>query len=60
MHVPSHLRLSYEQSPLEMSAPIEPSPKPAAAVAPLPTSINFATAGLGGILGWVVVHPFNT
>jgi len=43
-----------------MSAPIEPSPKPAAAVAPLPTSINFATAGLGGILGWVVVHPFNT
>ena len=42
-----------------MSAPIEPSPKPAV-VAPLPTSINFATAGLGGILGWVVVHPFNT
>lgn len=22
--------------------------------------LNFATAGLGGCLGWVVVHPFNT
>jgi len=29
---------------------------------PPPTSlgVNFATAGLGGILGWIVVHPFNT
>ena len=22
--------------------------------------LNFSTAGLGGIMGWVVVHPFNT
>lgn len=22
--------------------------------------MNFATAGLGGIMGWIVVHPFNT
>jgi len=22
--------------------------------------VNFATAGLGGIMGWCVVHPFNT
>ena len=27
---------------------------------PLPTSVKFATAGLGGVMGWVVVHPFNT
>jgi solute carrier family 25 oxoglutarate transporter 11 len=26
----------------------------------LPTSVNFATAGLGGLIGWVVIHPFNT
>ena len=26
----------------------------------LPTSVKFATAGLGGILGWIVVHPANT
>lgn len=26
----------------------------------IPTSVNFATAGLGGLLGWVVIHPFNT
>ena len=26
----------------------------------LPTSVKFATAGVGGILGWIVVHPFNT
>lgn len=27
---------------------------------PLPTSVNFATAGLGGLIGWVAIHPFNT
>lgn len=25
-----------------------------------PTVVNFSTAGLGGIMGWCVVHPFNT
>lgn len=25
-----------------------------------PVVVNFATAGLGGIMGWLVVHPFNT
>jgi solute carrier family 25 (mitochondrial oxoglutarate transporter), member 11 len=25
-----------------------------------PTVVNFSTAGLGGIMGWIVVHPFNT
>lgn len=28
--------------------------------APLPASINFATAGLGGLIGWIGIHPFNT
>jgi len=26
----------------------------------LSTTVNFATAGIGGLMGWVVVHPFNT
>jgi len=28
--------------------------------APLPKSIIFATSGLGGCLGWGIVHPANT
>lgn len=28
--------------------------------APLSKSVIFGTSGLGGILGWIVVHPFNT
>jgi solute carrier family 25 oxoglutarate transporter 11 len=24
------------------------------------TLINFATSGLGGMMGWIIVHPFNT
>ena len=27
---------------------------------PLPSSVSFATAGAGGLLGWIAVHPFNT
>mmetsp|Transcript_14955 Transcript_14955/g.41635 ORF Transcript_14955/g.41635 Transcript_14955/m.41635 type:complete len:316 (+) Transcript_14955:100-1047(+) len=27
---------------------------------PLPKPVIFATAGLGGCMGWAVVHPFNT
>eukprot|EP00940_MAST-03C_sp_MAST-3C-sp2_P000775 g775.t1 len=26
----------------------------------IPTGIKFATAGIGGIMGWWCVHPFNT
>ena len=26
----------------------------------LPKSVVFGTSGLGGVLGWIVVHPFNT
>ena len=26
----------------------------------LPTSVNFGTAGLGGCMAWVIVHPMNT
>ncbi|KAL3940517.1 MAG: hypothetical protein SGBAC_004968 [Bacillariaceae sp.] len=32
----------------------------AAADTPLPKSAIFATAGIGGCMGWCVVHPFNT
>ena len=28
--------------------------------APTPAWLNFTTAGMGGIFGWMVVHPFNT
>jgi solute carrier family 25 oxoglutarate transporter 11 len=27
---------------------------------PVPASVNFATAGMGGLFGWAIVHPFNT
>ena len=27
---------------------------------PLSKPVIFGTSGLGGILGWIVVHPFNT
>lgn len=26
----------------------------------LPKPVVFATSGLGGMLGWAIVHPFNT
>lgn len=32
----------------------------AAAVRPLSTGAKFATAGLGGVGGWILIHPFNT
>lgn len=28
--------------------------------APIPSYVNFATAGMGGLIGWAVIHPFNT
>jgi len=28
--------------------------------APLPRSVTFGSAGLGGILAWIVIHPANT
>ncbi len=27
---------------------------------PLSKSVIFSTSGLGGVIGWIVVHPFNT
>jgi len=35
------------------------SPAPATTNA-LPRSVTFLTAGLGGMLGWCIVHPANT
>mmetsp|Transcript_43905 Transcript_43905/g.171593 ORF Transcript_43905/g.171593 Transcript_43905/m.171593 type:complete len:305 (-) Transcript_43905:1199-2113(-) len=32
----------------------------AAIASPLSTGVKFATAGLGGIGGWILIHPFNT
>jgi len=31
-----------------------------ATTATLPKSVVFATSGLGGMMGWAMVHPFNT
>lgn len=36
------------------------SPKAAVSPAQLPKSVVFATSGLGGMLGWAVIHPANT
>ncbi len=27
---------------------------------PLSSTVNFATAGMGGLFGWFMIHPFNT
>ncbi|KAL7469814.1 hypothetical protein ACHAXS_010077 [Conticribra weissflogii] len=42
------------------SAISSPTPAAKAAPAPLPKPIIFATSGLGGMIGWAIVHPFNT
>ena len=43
------------------AAPAAPAPAPAAAAdVPLPQSVIFATSGIGGCLGWAIVHPANT
>ena len=51
--------LATSPSPTPPSTPA-PAPAPVAAPAPLPKPVIFATSGLGGVLGWCVVHPFNT
>jgi solute carrier family 25 oxoglutarate transporter 11 len=38
----------------------KPVAKPPAASNASSTFTNFATSGLGGMMGWVIVHPFNT
>ena len=43
----------------KMSYPSILATAPAAAEQ-LPKSVVFGTAGLGGMLGWAIVHPFNT
>lgn len=49
-------------SPPASAKPIATNPAAAAAAAAvvLPKSVIFGTSGLGGCLGWCVVHPFNT
>lgn len=42
------------------SKPQSPSYVVATTPTKIPTSVNFFTAGLGGLIGWVVIHPFNT
>lgn len=37
-----------------------PSNSAPAAAAPLPKSVIFASSGMGGCLGWFIVHPANT
>ena len=36
------------------------APTAAVKASDLPKSVVFGTSGLGGVLGWCVVHPFNT
>ena len=33
---------------------------PVAAAPALPKSVIFATSGLGGMMGWAIIHPANT
>ena len=43
-----------------LATPIANKAAAAGSSAPLSKSVIFGTSGLGGILGWVVVHPVNT
>lgn len=42
------------------AAAATPPPPPPPKAADLPKSVIFATSGLGGCLGWAIVHPANT
>lgn len=42
------------------SKPSQPAYVVATAPKKIPTSVNFFTAGLGGLIGWAFIHPFNT
>ena len=52
---PTYLATS---SAVAINAPVV-STTPVAS-APIPKPVIFATAGIGGCMGWAVVHPFNT
>lgn len=44
------------QAPSGISLPDDKPPPPT----PLSKPIIFATSGMGGVMGWCIVHPFNT
>ncbi|KAA8492550.1 Mitochondrial 2-oxoglutarate/malate carrier protein [Porphyridium purpureum] len=46
-------------SPAEAAQTVQVS-APAPAQKPLSKVVQFSTAGLGGIMGWILCHPFNT
>jgi solute carrier family 25 (mitochondrial oxoglutarate transporter), member 11 len=43
-----------------MASASAPSASGPASKRPITPLINFSTAGLGGLIGWCCVHPFNT
>eukprot|EP01116_Phalansterium_solitarium_P004588 TRINITY_DN15617_c0_g1_i1.p1 TRINITY_DN15617_c0_g1~~TRINITY_DN15617_c0_g1_i1.p1 ORF type:complete len:314 (-),score=142.98 TRINITY_DN15617_c0_g1_i1:415-1356(-) len=43
-----------------MAAPAQLAPPPEPTNKKEPLVVSFTTAGLGGIMAWVIVHPFNT
>ena len=44
------------QAPSGISLPDDKPPPPT----PLSKPVIFATSGMGGVMGWCIVHPFNT
>lgn len=50
----------YRMATSAASSTSKPPKDAPAAAADLPKSIIFATSGLGGCLGWAIVHPANT
>eukprot|EP00529_Nitzschia_sp_RCC80_P026457 CAMPEP_0113461924 /NCGR_PEP_ID=MMETSP0014_2-20120614/11803_1 /TAXON_ID=2857 /ORGANISM="Nitzschia sp." /LENGTH=341 /DNA_ID=CAMNT_0000353723 /DNA_START=1274 /DNA_END=2299 /DNA_ORIENTATION=+ /assembly_acc=CAM_ASM_000159 len=59
-HQRQQTRSTYLATSPSPTPPSTPAPTPASAPAPLPKPVIFASSGLGGVLGWCVVHPFNT
>jgi len=51
---------SSKAPPVRYDSTIVRNDDPPPAAAPLSKFVVFSTSGLGGIFGWILVHPFNT
>jgi Mitochondrial carrier protein len=60
-HKPANVSSSYTATSSSASAAARPPYVVfATSSAPIPPYVVFATSGLGGCVGWAIVHPFNT
>ena len=58
-HLHFSKKIMFNSTSNRIGAPIPLATAPVD-VSKLPKPVIFATSGLGGMLGWAVIHPFNT